>query len=71
MKGDEIKENWKPSEVEHLEQEMSDVFIYLMRLATVCKVDLPKAVEAKMALNAKKYPKEKCYGKNKKYNELN
>ena len=32
-----------------LGEEISDVLIYLVRLADVCGVDLPEAVEAKMA----------------------
>ena len=58
-------------EREHLEQELSDVFIYLIRLAQSCKIDLPKAVEAKIELNKAKYPVEKCFGKSKKYHEYN
>ena len=58
-------------EREHLEQELSDVFIYLIRLAQSCKIDLPKAVEAKIELNKVKYPVEKCFGKSKKYHEYN
>lgn len=57
------------NEKEHLEQEISDVFIYLIRLAQACKVDLPKAVESKIELNKKKYPIDKCFGKSNKYNE--
>ena len=64
-----MREKWSMKEIEHLEQELSDVFIYLLRLSTVCQVDLPKAVEAKMRLNAQKYPTEKFFGSNKKYNE--
>lgn len=47
---------------------MADVFIYLVRLAQTCNVDLPKAVESKMELNKKKYPVEKFFGSCKKYN---
>ena len=60
---------WSPSEKEHLEQELSDVFIYLIRLSQVCNVDLPAAVASKMELNARKYPVNKFFGLNKKYNQ--
>ena len=53
-----------------LEEELSDVFIYLIRLSQVCHVDLPKAVAAKIEKNKLKYPTEKAYGSMKKYNQL-
>ena len=37
-------------------QEMSDVLIYLVALAEVCEVDLPRAALDKLKLNAAKYP---------------
>ena len=36
--------------------EMSDVLIYLLRMAEQLDVDLPVAVQQKLELNAKKYP---------------
>ena len=51
-----------------MEEELSDVFIYLMRLSQVCHVDLPKAVAVKIEKNKKKYPTEKCHSSMKKYN---
>ena len=63
----------------HLGEELSDVLIYLIRLAGCCLledslvdrcyIDLPSAAIRKMGLNAKKYPAEKVRGSNKKYNE--
>lgn len=64
-----LDSKWTPNEREHLEQELSDCFIYLVRLAQVCNVDLPKAVSEKMEMNSKKYPINKFYGSSKKYNE--
>lgn len=46
---------------------MSDILIYLVRLAERCKVDLPAAVSKKLALNAQKYPAHKAYGSCEKY----
>ena len=60
---------WSAKEREHLEQELSDVFIYLIRLSQVCNVDLPTAVAAKIEHNEQKYPVNKFFGSNKKYNE--
>jgi NTP pyrophosphatase (non-canonical NTP hydrolase) len=44
------------SEATHVEQELADITLYLVRLASVLGVDLNAAVEAKLALNAIKYP---------------
>lgn len=41
---------------EHVRQEISDVFLYLMRLTMVLGIDLDAAVQAKIKLNALKYP---------------
>ncbi len=51
-----ILSGWTAPEKEHLGQELSDVLIYLVRLAEQCEVDLPAAVLDKFKLNAAKYP---------------
>jgi len=48
-------------------QELADTFVYLMRIAEVCGIDLIAAANAKIDLNAQKYPVEKCKGSNDKY----
>ena len=50
--------DWSPKEKHHLAQELSDVLVYLVRLAEKFNVYLPKEVVAKIALNSKKYPGE-------------
>lgn len=45
-----------------LGEELSDVLIYLVRLADVCGVDLPKAVAQKMESSAARYPSEQVLG---------
>ncbi|XP_015762459.1 PREDICTED: dCTP pyrophosphatase 1-like [Acropora digitifera] len=68
----EVKEglpDWSAEEKHHLGQELSDVLIYLVRLAEKCRVDLPKEVVAKMALNTMKYPAHIVKGSSKKYTE--
>ncbi|XP_037327130.2 glutamyl-tRNA(Gln) amidotransferase subunit B, mitochondrial [Pungitius pungitius] len=60
---------WTESEREHLAHELSDVMIYLVELAEKCRVDLPRAVLRKMALNRLKYPASKVHGSAKKYTE--
>ena len=61
--------DWSPKEKQHLAQELSDVLVYLVRLAEKCHVDLPKEVVAKIALNGKKYPADLVKGSSKKYTE--
>jgi len=53
-----------------IENEIADIYIYLNYLAYHFKIDLEKAVLSKIKLNEEKYPVEKFYNSNKKYNEL-
>ena len=53
-------------DVTHLGEELADVFLYLVRLADKCEVDLGAAVQRKLAKNAAKYPAELCKGSSKK-----
>lgn len=52
---------------EKVGQELSDTFVYLLRIAEVCEIDLIKAANKKIDLNAEKYPIEKVKGSNAKY----
>ncbi|XP_077996258.1 dCTP pyrophosphatase 1-like [Glandiceps talaboti] len=61
--------DWSEKDRTHLSQELSDVLIYLVRLAEKCHIDLPSATVEKIALNHKKYPASKVHGSCKKYNE--
>jgi dCTP diphosphatase len=45
-----------------VQEELADVFIYLVRLAAVLGVDLEAAVEAKLQVNAQKYPIALAHG---------
>jgi len=51
----------------HVGEEMSDVLLYLIRMADRCGVDLPKACMSKITKNASKYPASQVYGSSKKY----
>lgn len=53
-----------------LEDEVADVFVYLMRIVSKSNIDLEKAVLNKLKKNAEKYPIDKSKGNSKKYNEL-
>ena len=54
---------------EQVGQELSDTFVYLLRIAEVCGIDLLDAANKKIDINAKKYPLEKVRGSNAKYTE--
>jgi len=43
-------------------EEIADVQIYLARLADRLDIDIPKAVDDKLALNARKYPADQVRG---------
>jgi dCTP diphosphatase len=60
---------WKSADREHLGEEMSDVLLYLLRLADRCEVDLGRAVLRKLRKNAEKYPAAKVRGSSRKYTE--
>ncbi len=52
-----------------VEQEIADTFVYLLRLSDVLGVDIIDAANAKIDLNARKYPADKVRGSNAKYTE--
>lgn len=52
-----------------VEQELADIFLYLIRLADKLNINLLQAAETKMKLNAEKYPADKVRGSAKKYTE--
>lgn len=58
-----------PAERTHVAEELSDVLLYLVRLADICGIDLGAAVLEKLQKNANKYPVEKCRGNNQKYTQ--
>ncbi len=47
--------------------ELADTFVYLLRIAEVCGIDLIAAANAKIDINAKKYPADRARGSNAKY----
>ena len=58
---------WSDADKEHLGEEMSDVLLYLVRLADKCDVDLAEAVVKKIEKNAAKYPAGLVKGSSAKY----
>ena len=59
-----------PDTAQAVKDELADVQLYLVRLASVLGVDLNEAVQQKLQKNAEKYPADKVRGSNKKYTEL-
>ncbi len=53
-----------------LEEEIADVYYFLLLLAHETGIDIRKAFDKKMKLNANKYPVSKSRGSSKKYTEL-
>ena len=53
--------------LEAVSHELADTFVYLIRIAEVCGIDLIEAANKKIDLNALKYPAEKAKGSNAKY----
>ena len=69
---------WKTHEesAEHLvrhgdevAEEMADIAIYLMLMADDAGIGLGQAIEAKLAINEKRYPADKAGGRNNKYTD--
>ena len=53
-----------------VEEEAADVMILLLEFAAVCRIDLTKAVEAKIARNAERYPVHLARGRSDKHDRL-
>lgn len=53
----------------HVEEELADVFFFVLRFAQMNDMDLKTILENKIEKNGKKYPAEIVRGKNKKYDE--
>ncbi|XP_035877176.1 dCTP pyrophosphatase 1-like, partial [Phyllostomus discolor] len=63
-------QTWPPKEWAALQEELSDVLIYLVALAARCRVDLPQAVLSKMDTNRRRYPAHLSRGSSRKYTDL-
>jgi len=59
-----------PDTAQAVEEELADVLMYLVRLASVLGVDLDAAAQRKLRLNGEKYPVEKARNTAKKYDQL-
>lgn len=63
-----IKDNQKKKA--QLEDEVADIFVYLLRIVSKNGIDLEQAVLNKLEKNCAKYPIESAKGNAKKYNEF-
>lgn len=59
-----------PEKLQKMEEEVADIFVYLLRVISKADIDLEKAVINKMEKNKLKYPVELSRGNSKKYNEF-
>jgi len=64
---EEQSQNLAPEQLSAVKDEMADVQIYLLRLATKLNVNMVEAVNQKIEKNALKYPADKVKGSSKKY----
>ena len=60
--------NLNEEDRDRAKEELADVFLYLIRLADKLDIDLIEAANAKLRLNAEKYPVAAAKGNAVKYN---
>lgn len=58
------------SKKEHVEEELADIFFFVLRFAQMNNIDLHQILIDKIDKNNKKYPVEKAKGNNEKYREF-
>ncbi|MGY3909628.1 nucleotide pyrophosphohydrolase [Aeromonas piscicola] len=65
------KESENLSEKQHIkvEEELADIFLYLLRISDVVNVDLFDAANKKLLLNEEKYPIQVSFGNAIKYSD--
>lgn len=59
-----------PETSQAVKDELADVLMYVVRLASVLGVDLNAAAQQKLKLNAEKYPVAKAWNTSKKYDQI-
>jgi dCTP diphosphatase len=59
-----------PHTSQAVKDELADVLMYVVRLASVLGVDLNAAAQQKLKLNAEKYPVAKAWNTSKKYDQI-
>lgn len=66
---DSINAGQNPATAQDVKDELADVLLYLVRLASVLRVDLNEAVTNKIKANELKYPVASSLGVSTKYNK--
>lgn len=66
---EEQSKNLSREQSKAVEEELADVFLYLIRLADRLDIDLLEASKNKIIINEQKYPVDKVKGSSKKYTE--
>ncbi|MBR2067645.1 MAG: nucleotide pyrophosphohydrolase [Solobacterium sp.] len=56
--------------LEHVKEELADVFVYCIDLAQNLNLDIDEIIMEKMQKNKEKYPIDKAKGKSTKYTKL-
>lgn len=66
---EEQSKNLTQEQRKAVEEEIADVFLYLLRLTDRLDVDLLEVAKKKIIINEQKYPVDKVKGSSKKYKE--
>lgn len=67
--GDEANKKME-THADEIQQEIADIVYMVLCLCNQYNIDLSKAIEHKMSINAKRYPLEKAKGNTRKYTEF-
>ena len=67
---DESNDNSNETIKNKTREELADIFIYLLKIASKLEIDLEAAALKKLELNEIKYPVDKSKGNSKKYTEF-
>ena len=59
-----------PEHAEDVADELADVMMFAIELASVCNIDIATAINSKLQKNAERYPIEKAKGSCEKYDRL-
>lgn len=66
---EQMKQIMNSNKKEKVEEELADIFFFVLRFAQMNDIQLDEALLNKLEKNNKKYPVELVKGRNEKYNE--
>ncbi len=61
--------NLNDKQISKVQEELADIFLYLLRMSDILDIDLFEAADKKLAVNEQKYPISKSFGNATKYSE--